>query len=154
MSEQVFMGIFAAAFLIVGPSLLAAGLWKLGRHLYMCLRCAARTEGRIVAFIQGKWKKPVRRGIRSIYYVRWYPVYEYQAAGRVLRRRGRVPVLALQEPEKGPAALRYDSRRPERFYIPGEFTRMDWVVAGMLLYVGGGFTAVLVYGMWNWLSAA
>lgn len=154
MSEQVFMGIFAAAFLVVGPTLLSAGLWKLCRHLHKRLRCTVRAEGEIVAFVPGRWKKPVERGVRHIYYTRWYPVYEYEAEGRLLCQRGKVPLLSLQEPEKGPAFLRYDPRRPERFYIPGEFTKIDWIVTAMLLYVGGGFTAFLVYGVMGYLAAA
>lgn len=153
MSEQVAMGIFAAAFLIVGPSLLSVGLWKLCRHLHKRLRCTVRTEGEVVAFVPGKWKKPVKRGVRHIYYTRWFPVYEYNAEGQRIRRKSKIPVLALQEPEKGAESLRYDPRFPERFYIPGEFTKMDWIVIGMLLYVGGGFTAFLVYGVIGWLTA-
>ena len=30
---------------------------------------------------------------------------------------------------------------------------MDWIVTGMLLYVGGGFTALLIYGVISWLTA-
>ena len=154
MSEKFFMGWFYAAFIIVGPALLSAGLWKLCRHLHKRIRCTAAAEGEIVAFVPGKWKKPVERGVRHIYYTRWFPVYEYEAEGQKIRRQSKVPMLGLTEPKKGPAALRYDPRRPERFYIPGEFTKMDWIVTGMLLYVGGGFTAVLVHSAAAWLTAA
>ena len=63
-------------------------------------------------------------------------------------------MLSLGEPEKRAVRLRYDPRRPERYYVPGEFGKKDWIVAAMLLYVGGGFTAILVYGAIAWLAAA
>lgn len=151
--EKVFMGWFYAAFIIVGPTLLSVGLWKLCRYLHKRMRCTVETEGEIVAFVPGKWKKPVERGVSHIYYTRWFPVYEYEAEGRRIRRQSKIPMLALTEPEKGAEILRYDPRHPERFYILGEFTKMDWIVTGMLLYVGGGFTALLIYGVISWLTA-
>ena len=149
----LFNGLFVTAFVVVGPALLSAGLWKLCAHLRKRFRCRVEAEAQIVDFVLSKWKKSSVR-IGHGYYSRWYPVYEYEAEGRRIRRQSKVCILSRREPEKGTERLRYDPRHPERFYVPGEFTKMDWITVVMLLYVGGGFTAFLLYGVINYLTAA
>lgn len=141
--------LMAAALVLLGPILLAAGLRMLYIRLVKRIRCKAETEGHIVDYILSPWKRasmhtfPVYRRYRP----RWFPVVEYEADGRKFRRKNKTCVLSDERPPEETTPLRYDPRHPKRFYLPehaNEFSSFDWMAAVMLLLAGGGFTVISV----------
>ncbi len=125
--------------------LLAVGLRVLFVRVFTLAKYRTETEGRAADCILSKWKAaPVHRrpGRSRAYTSRWFPVFEYSAAGRQMVYKSRRCILSEERPPALTVRLRYDPNAPARCYVPGEFTWVGWVAAVLFLMNGTGFTVL------------